>query len=1284
MIVVVFGGLGVSQVSAQAVPTAPPHDHRTELTRSPLAATTARSQQAVGASLFPWSRVVYQTYGNNNWEIYIANDDGSQPLRLTNSGDSDIHPRLNRGTTRVVHAAKAGDYEIRAMNADGSGGGMLTNNDQDDVSPAWSPDGSRIAFQSYRDGQAEIYVMNADGANQTRLTVSADYDGDPAWSPDGGKIVFVSRRTGNYRLWVMNADGSGPVILSNQNYSFNPAWSPDGSRIAYDADGNGDGWQELWVMNADGSNQHVVLSPTYNTDAWAGSWSPDSRYLAYTLISFIYYQGNWYWTTAYLEAFDTVTTIAGRLSSDDTAWNPDWQSPDTSAPASTIAPLAATSPSPIRVSWSGSDAGVSGVKDYDVQVKDGAGGAWVNWLPQTTQTSGDYPGIGGHTYYFRVRARDNSSNLEAWPATHDAATTVEALPPVSAIQSLPAFARDTLAVQWGGSDPGFSGIQTYDVQYRVGAGGNWQDWQLGTGNTQATFIGTPGQTYYFRARATDRAQNVEDWPPGNGDGQVTFYDWQLTGTVRDNTGAPVGGAQVTVSPNGLVSPPSTIDGEYAAYALQTSPTYSATWSKSGYGVLPPTLVEASQDERLRIVLPPIDNVVQNWGFESGSLVGWQVSGVLTTIASLSARHTGLYGLSLGEAPATFAPPLDVSPSSQQVNSPVMASDSNRTLHLFWAEASGVWHRNKLIGGTWSPPQLIAFMTHPPQQVEADPFGGLHVIWSTYDQVLYARRASDGSWTMPESVSGLINSFSETQFRVDPTGEVHAAWIDTRYSYQLAGVYYARRSISGQWSQPFRVGTGYILRELQLALDNLNRPHLTWSANEYSGGQMLVHYVAAQSTGAWPPAILFVAGAAVVDQRPQVLIDAQGVVHLVWNGSDGVYYARGGSGGFSAPERVPGLRECSCVSAAIDSADTLFLAGKATGWRLAVVTRSPGTVWSEPKVFDPPGPLTGAMTQQQLRLSPAGGVAIAWTESISNVVDVYYVQRDQDSHWTTPKNLSQTSAWSHLPQIELDRGGNLHFLWHETLAPDSSHIFYVGPATESVTGVASLAQPITIPAEMVAPMLSIQYQLGNPGLGQNGRLAIHVQSNSNTVTVWSSDTSSDGWAQGSVALGDYAGQTITLTLEVNRVAGFPATWALLDEITIGSSYPDVWAASNAPITRRGELVTYTITYGNQGGAAADNAQVTFTLPAGVTFVSASEPPTSQSPQLTWNVGALLPKTGPNTITVTARVAVDVPIPSTLNHTVGAQTTSAELETLNNTQTVTTTVQPFMIYLPLVRR
>jgi TolB protein len=105
------------------------------------------------------------------------------------------------------------------MNADGTNQTRLTNNPASDGLPAWSPDGTKIAFATDRDsgpGNLEIYSMNADGTNQTRLTNNPAADEEPAWSPDGTKISFrTNRDDGNYDIYTINPDGTNPTRLTN-------------------------------------------------------------------------------------------------------------------------------------------------------------------------------------------------------------------------------------------------------------------------------------------------------------------------------------------------------------------------------------------------------------------------------------------------------------------------------------------------------------------------------------------------------------------------------------------------------------------------------------------------------------------------------------------------------------------------------------------------------------------------------------------------------------------------------------------------------------------------------------------------------------------------------------------------------------------------------------------------------------------------------------------------------------------------------------------------------------
>src|SRR5205809_212206 len=100
--------------------------------------------------------------------------------------------------------------------------------------PAYSPDGSRIAFVSTRDGQPEIYVMDADGTDVARLTNSPGVDGDPSFTADGQAVVFHSNRTGHRQIFVQAITGSDAIQLTQEPAdNSQPSVSPDGESIAF-------------------------------------------------------------------------------------------------------------------------------------------------------------------------------------------------------------------------------------------------------------------------------------------------------------------------------------------------------------------------------------------------------------------------------------------------------------------------------------------------------------------------------------------------------------------------------------------------------------------------------------------------------------------------------------------------------------------------------------------------------------------------------------------------------------------------------------------------------------------------------------------------------------------------------------------------------------------------------------------------------------------------------------------------------------------------------------------
>jgi dipeptidyl aminopeptidase/acylaminoacyl peptidase len=171
---------------------------------------------------------------------------------------------------------------IFVMDGNAKQGVQLTLPSDRALEPAWSPDGSKIAFRSDRDATSQIYVMNADGSNQIRIT---DTGGNfrPVWSPDGSKIAFTSDRDGNNEIYVMNADGSGPVNLSNHLADDgDPAWSPDGRKIAFRSNRDGDPvLSAIYVMNADGSAVTRLTVDLWSQPAQP-AWSPDGSLIAYS------------------------------------------------------------------------------------------------------------------------------------------------------------------------------------------------------------------------------------------------------------------------------------------------------------------------------------------------------------------------------------------------------------------------------------------------------------------------------------------------------------------------------------------------------------------------------------------------------------------------------------------------------------------------------------------------------------------------------------------------------------------------------------------------------------------------------------------------------------------------------------------------------------------------------------------------------------------------------------------------------------------------------------------
>jgi Tol biopolymer transport system component len=169
-----------------------------------------------------------------------------------------------------------------------------------DSQAAWSPDGSRIVFQSSSATSKEISLMNADGSARRQITnTSAVAEQEPEWSPDGTRIVFAADSSRadtstDLEIWVMNIDGGGKSQLTNTPQGIrdtDPAWSPDGTRISFLSEGRtGDSNSNIYTMDAnpatnDATNltpNDFTTNPVYQWNDESPSWSPQGTQITYT------------------------------------------------------------------------------------------------------------------------------------------------------------------------------------------------------------------------------------------------------------------------------------------------------------------------------------------------------------------------------------------------------------------------------------------------------------------------------------------------------------------------------------------------------------------------------------------------------------------------------------------------------------------------------------------------------------------------------------------------------------------------------------------------------------------------------------------------------------------------------------------------------------------------------------------------------------------------------------------------------------------------------------------
>ncbi|MCG6963863.1 MAG: Tol-Pal system beta propeller repeat protein TolB [Acidobacteria bacterium] len=217
------------------------------------------------------SRIAFISDRTGHSELWLMNWDGSDPRQLTKHSSIAIGPAWSPDGTKIAFTSylrnTPGLYLLTPQE-----GYLKPLWDKGGVnsSPSFSPDGTKIAFASSVNENVDIWVIPTAGGQATRVTTARAIDTQPAWAPNGRQIVFTSARSGTPQLYIMDSDGANVRRLTFDGDFFDEAaWSPDGTHVACTTKVNGRfqlatidiATDEVTILHGPGNNESPCFSP---------------------------------------------------------------------------------------------------------------------------------------------------------------------------------------------------------------------------------------------------------------------------------------------------------------------------------------------------------------------------------------------------------------------------------------------------------------------------------------------------------------------------------------------------------------------------------------------------------------------------------------------------------------------------------------------------------------------------------------------------------------------------------------------------------------------------------------------------------------------------------------------------------------------------------------------------------------------------------------------------------------------------------------------------------------